>query len=148
MLVVTDADSGKIIGQPFPLDERVDANVYDPETGLIAAARREGAIHIIHEDSPDQYSFVEIVKTEFEAKTMGLDPQTHHLYLTTSDFGPAMPAGATRTNPCDLVKPKNEVRNAENQAKAQSWQKPYSKSDQNTIWRAIPKLDHARRDRY
>lgn len=28
MLVVMDADSGKIIGQPFPIGDRVDANVY------------------------------------------------------------------------------------------------------------------------
>jgi YVTN family beta-propeller protein len=105
MLVVMDADSGKIIGQPFPIGDRVDANVYDPETGLIAAATREGTLHIIHEDSPDKYSVVETVKTEFGAKTMGLDPKTHNLYLTTSDFGPAPAPTAQRPNPQPVATP-------------------------------------------
>jgi hypothetical protein len=105
MLVVMDADSGKIIDQPFPLGDRVDANVYDPETGLIAAATREGTIHIVHEDSPDKYSAVQIVKAEFGAKTMGLDPKTHHLYLTTSDFGPAPAPTAQHPNPQPVATP-------------------------------------------
>jgi len=105
MLVVMDADSGKIIGQPFPIGDRVDANVYDPETGLIAAATREGTLHIIHEDSPDKYSVVETVKTEFGAKTMGLDPKTHNLYLSTSDFGPAPAPTAQQPNPQPVATP-------------------------------------------
>jgi YVTN family beta-propeller protein len=98
LLVVMDADTGKMIGQPFPIGDRVDANVYDPETGLIAAATREGTLHIFHEDSLDKYSVVETVKTEFGAKTMGLDPKTHNLYLTTSDFGPAPAPTAQQPN--------------------------------------------------
>ena len=48
-------------------------------------------VHIFHEDSPDKLSEVESVKTEYGAKTMALDPTTHNLYLTTSDFAPAAP---------------------------------------------------------
>src|SRR5256712_985405 len=71
MLVEMNADTGKVIGQPFPIGDRVDANIYDPETGMIAAATREGTIHIYHEDSPDKISVIETIKTEFGAKTMG-----------------------------------------------------------------------------
>jgi hypothetical protein len=60
-----DADSGKIIGQPFPIGARVDANVYDPETGMVASSTGDGTIHIFHEDSPEKLSVVETVKTEF-----------------------------------------------------------------------------------
>jgi YVTN family beta-propeller protein len=105
MLVVMDADTGKIIGQPFPIGDRVDANVFDPETALIAAATREGTLHIFHEDSPDKYSVAETVKTEFGAKTMGLDPKTHNLYLTTSDFGPAPAPTAQQPNPQPVATP-------------------------------------------
>src|SRR6267143_2854138 len=89
MLVVMDADTGKIIGDAFPIGDRVDANIYDPETGLLASATREGTLHIFHLDSPAKLSVVETVKTEFGAKTMGLDSKTHNLYLTTADFRPA-----------------------------------------------------------
>jgi YVTN family beta-propeller protein len=85
MLVMMDADSGKVI-QSFPISAGVDANVYDPESAMLFVSTREGMIHIFHEDSPDKLSEVEAVKTEYGAKTMAFDPKTHDLYLTTSDF--------------------------------------------------------------
>jgi DNA-binding beta-propeller fold protein YncE len=93
MLVVMDADSGKVI-QSFPISAGVDAAAYEPETGMIFASTREGMVHIFHEDSPDKFSEVETVKTEFGAKTMGLDTKTHNLFLDTADFGaPSTPGG-------------------------------------------------------
>lgn len=97
MLVVMDADSGKII-QSFPITSGTDAAAYDPETKLIFVSTREGNIHIFHEDSPDQYSVVETVKTQFGAKTMGLDIKTHNLFLDMTDFGPAPAPAAGRSN--------------------------------------------------
>ena len=105
LLVVMDADTGKVIGQAFPIGDRVDANIYDPETGMIAAATREGTIHIFHEDSPDKISVVETVKTEFGAKTMGHDPKTHNLYVDTSDFDPAPAPTPQQRNPQPVAKP-------------------------------------------
>jgi DNA-binding beta-propeller fold protein YncE len=86
LLVVMDADSGKVI-QSFPISAGVDAAAYEPETGMIFASTREGMIHVFHEDSPEKFSEVETVKTEFGAKTMGLDTKTHNLFVDTADFG-------------------------------------------------------------
>jgi hypothetical protein len=105
MLVMMDADSGKIIGQPFPIGDRVDTNIYDPENGLVAAATREGPIHIFHEDSPGKLSVVETVKTEFGAKTMGFDPKTHNLFVDTSDFDPPAAPTKEQKNPQPRAKP-------------------------------------------
>jgi hypothetical protein len=99
LLVVMDADNGKIIGQPFPIGARVDANVFDPETALVASATGDGTIHIFHEDSPDKFSVVETVQTEFGAKTMALDPKTHNLFVDTSDFDSPGAATAKQPNP-------------------------------------------------
>lgn len=99
MLVMMDADTGKVIGESFPIGDRVDANIFDAATNTLATATREGLLHIFHEDSPDKLSLVETVKTEFGAKTMGLDPKTHNLYLTTSDFGPAPAKTEKQPNP-------------------------------------------------
>jgi YVTN family beta-propeller protein len=93
VLVVMDADTGKII-QSFPISAGTDAAAFDPETKLIFVSTREGNIHIFHEDSPDHYSVVDTVKTQFGAKTMGLDTKTHNLFLDTTDFA-AGPAPAT-----------------------------------------------------
>jgi YVTN family beta-propeller protein len=99
MLVVMDADSGKVVGQSFPIGDRVDTNIYDPDSGMVASATREGTLHIFHLDSPDKLSVVETVKTEFGAKTMGFDPKTHNLYLTTADFKPAAAPTDKQPNP-------------------------------------------------
>lgn len=98
MLVVLDADSGKVI-QSFPISAGVDAAAYDPETGLIFASTREGMIHIFHEDSPDKFSEVEAIKTEYGAKTMGLDTKTHNLFVDTAEFGQAPAPTAERPRP-------------------------------------------------
>jgi len=105
LLIVMDADTGKIIGEPFPIGDRVDTNIYDPETGMIAASTREGTIHIFHEDSPNKISVVETVKTEFGAKTMAHDPKTHNLYVDTSDFSPAAAPTPQQPNPQPVAIP-------------------------------------------
>ena len=98
MLVVMDADNGKVI-QSFPISGGADANVYEPETGLVFASTRDGMIHIFHEDTSDKFSEVETVKTEYGAKTMALDAKTHNLYVSTADFAPAAAATAQQPNP-------------------------------------------------
>jgi DNA-binding beta-propeller fold protein YncE len=105
LLVMMDADTGKIIGEPFPIGARVDANIYDPETGMVASATGEGTIHIFHEDSPDKLSAVETVKTEFGAKTMALDPKTHNLLVDTADFDAAPAPTPQKRNPQPRPKP-------------------------------------------
>ena len=92
-----DADSGKVL-QSFPIAAGVDANIYDPATGLVFSATRAGVLHVFHEDSPDMLTPVEEIKTEYGAKTMGLDPRTQNLFLVTSDFSPPSgPKGDRKT---------------------------------------------------
>jgi DNA-binding beta-propeller fold protein YncE len=98
MLVVLDSDSGKVL-QSFPISAGVDAAAYEPETGLVFVSTREGMVHVFHEDSPDKFSDAETIKTEFGAKTMGLDTKTHNLFLDTADFGPAPAPTAERPHP-------------------------------------------------
>jgi hypothetical protein len=104
-LVMMNADTGKVIGEPFPIGDRVDANTFDAATNTLASATREGTLHIFHEDSADKLTAVETVKSEFGAKTMGLDPTTHKLYLTTSDFGPAPAPTEKQPNPQPVATP-------------------------------------------
>jgi DNA-binding beta-propeller fold protein YncE len=95
-LVVMDADSGKVL-QSLPISSGVDANIFDPETGLLFVATRAGKLHVFHEDSPDKLSEVETITTEHGAKTMNLDPKTHNLFLSGADFGP--PGPPTKKHP-------------------------------------------------
>lgn len=95
-LAVSNADTGKVVAAP-EIGEDTDASAFDPGTGLAFASCREGVLSIIHEDSPDKYSVVANLKTEFGARTMALDPKTHHVFTVTSDLKPA--AAPSKDNP-------------------------------------------------
>jgi DNA-binding beta-propeller fold protein YncE len=97
-LVVINADNGKIL-QSIPISDGADSSAFDPATGLVYVSTKAGKVHIFHEDSPDKFSEVGTVSTEFGAKTMALDPQTKNIFLTTSDFGPPPPATPERPHP-------------------------------------------------
>jgi YVTN family beta-propeller protein len=98
ILAIMDADNGKVI-QTFPIGAGVDTNLYEPSTGLLFTAVREGILHIFHEDSPDKFSVIETVKTEFGARNMALDSKTHKLFIDTADFGPAPEPTAEQPHP-------------------------------------------------
>ncbi|HKV81612.1 MAG TPA: hypothetical protein VJP02_25925 [Candidatus Sulfotelmatobacter sp.] len=98
VLAIMDADTGKIV-QTFPIGDGVDTNVYEPETGLLFTATREGTLHVFHEDTPDKFSVVETVKTEFGARNMALDSKTHRLFIDTADFTPAVAPTAEQPKP-------------------------------------------------
>ena len=103
MLVMMDADKGNVI-QSFPITAGVDAIAFEPSSAMVFVSTREGMIHIYHEDSPNKLSEVETVKSEYGAKTMAIDPKTHNLFLSTSDFDP--PAAPTEKQPNPLARSK------------------------------------------
>jgi YVTN family beta-propeller protein len=98
IFAVMDTDTGKVI-QTFLIGAGVDTNIYEPKTGLVFTAVREGTLHVFHEDTPDKFSVVETVKTEFGARNMALDPKTHRLFIDTADFGPAPAPTAEQPQP-------------------------------------------------
>jgi YVTN family beta-propeller protein len=93
---IIDADTGKVVASP-PIGGDPDGDGFDPGTGLIFASCREGLVSIIHEDSPDKYSAVGNITTQFGTRTMTLDPKTHHVFTVTADFKAA--AAPTPDNP-------------------------------------------------
>jgi len=86
VMAVMDADNGKVIAT-LPIGDHVDATAFDPETKLIFNSNGDGTMTVIHQDSPDNYSVVDTVKTLPRAKTMALDPKTHRLFLSTAENG-------------------------------------------------------------
>ncbi len=86
VMAVMNTDNGQVIAT-LPIGDHVDATAFDEESKTIFNSNGEGTITVIHEDSPDKYSVVETVKTLPKAKTMALDPKTHHLFLSTAENG-------------------------------------------------------------
>jgi hypothetical protein len=105
-VVMMNADTGKVL-QSYPISAGVDANDFEPETGMLFVSTREGMLHIYHEDSPDKLSEVEAIKTEYGAKTLQVDPKTHNIFLSTSDFNPPAAPTDKQRHPLAIPKPGN-----------------------------------------
>jgi YVTN family beta-propeller protein len=90
VMVVVNADNGKVVASP-PIGGDPDGNGYDPATGMAFASCRDGFVSVIHQDSPDKYTNVGNINTQFGTRTMSLDPTTHRVYTVTADFKPAPP---------------------------------------------------------
>jgi DNA-binding beta-propeller fold protein YncE len=104
MMAVVDADSGKVLATPA-IGEGVDANGFDPETGLAFSSNRDGTLTVVHEDAPDKFAVVADVPTQKGARTMALDSKTHRVFLVTADFGPAPAATAEQPHPRPSILP-------------------------------------------
>jgi DNA-binding beta-propeller fold protein YncE len=87
MMVIMDADSGKVIATPA-VGAGTDASLFDPDTGnAFASAGGSATLTIIHEDSPDRFRVVDNVPTQSGARTMALDAKTHNVLLVTARHG-------------------------------------------------------------
>jgi DNA-binding beta-propeller fold protein YncE len=84
-MVMLDSTSGKVLAS-VPIGDGVDANCYDPATGLAFASCGDGTVTIAREETPDKLTVVQTLKTEKGARTMILDPQTHRIYLGAAKY--------------------------------------------------------------
>jgi len=101
-LIMMEATNGKVL-QAYPITGGVDFVIFEPETNLVFASTRDGRVHIYREDS-DKLVPVQALMTEFGAKTMTLDPKTHNILVSTSDFD--QPATPTEKQPNPLPRAK------------------------------------------
>lgn len=97
VMAVSDYKTGTVIAT-LPIGRGTDGAGYDPVKRDIYSSNFDGTLTVIHQDSPDKYHVVENVQTGANARTMGLDPASHRIYLASARFGPA-PAESTATNP-------------------------------------------------
>lgn len=96
MMAVVDADTGKVIATPA-IGDGVDANGFDPGTGLAFASCGEGVLTVVKEESPTKFTVVQNFQTQQGARTMALDEKTHNVAVVTAKFGP--PPAPTADNP-------------------------------------------------
>jgi DNA-binding beta-propeller fold protein YncE len=91
VMAISDYQAGKVVAT-VPIGTGVDGAGYDAASGDAFASNTDGALTVIHQDSPDQYRVAESVPTPQGARNMGLDPTNHRVFLVSAQFGPA-PAG-------------------------------------------------------
>jgi hypothetical protein len=91
-----DYANGKVAGT-VPIGKGVDANRFDPGTGLAFASCGDGTITVAHEDAPDKFTVVQTITTMKGARTMALDTSNHNVYTVSAEFGP--PPAPTAKDP-------------------------------------------------
>jgi YVTN family beta-propeller protein len=82
---VIDINTGKVVAT-LPIGAGVDAVAYDAITKLIFCSCGDGTTTIIKQQSADQYSVIQTLKTQERARTLTLDTQTHKIYLSVAEF--------------------------------------------------------------
>ncbi len=93
MMAMINVRTGKVI-TTVPIGSGVDANRFDPGTGLAFSSNGEGTLTVVKEESPTEFKVLQNVPTERGARTMEVDPKTHKVFLVTAKFGPMPPEPA------------------------------------------------------
>ena len=95
-LIVMSANDGKILAA-LPIGAGVDATKIDGELAFASCA--DGSLAVARETSPGKFEIVQTVKTPAGARTMGVDPTTHMIYLPTSEFEASAAGARPRSKP-------------------------------------------------
>lgn len=90
MMVMMDSTSGKVLST-LPIGPGVDANAFDPGTGLAFASSSDGTMTVATVDASGRLALVQKLATPPRARTMTLDPATHKLYAAAADYTPGAP---------------------------------------------------------
>lgn len=101
-----DYGKNKVAGT-VPIGPGVDANRFDPQTGLAFAScgAGGGTITVAHLDSVDKFSVVQTIATMKGARTMALDTANHKIYTVSAEFGPPPATTAQNPHPWPTIKP-------------------------------------------
>ncbi len=83
-LIVMNADDGRVLAD-LPIGVGCDGTQFDD--GSVFASCRDGSLTVIRETAPAKFEVVQTVKTRPGAKTMGIDPTTHSIFLPTAELG-------------------------------------------------------------
>lgn len=80
-VVVMNADNGNIVAR-VKVPSRSDMNCFDATTKFVFNPNRvDSTMSVIHEDSPDKYTVVQMAKTGGGARTCAVDDKTHKVYV-------------------------------------------------------------------
>jgi DNA-binding beta-propeller fold protein YncE len=82
-LIVMSTKDGKVLSD-MPIGESVDAIKLD--NGQAFASTAGSQLFVAGETSPAKFAIVQTVKTGEGARTMGLDPTTHRIYLPAAEY--------------------------------------------------------------
>ncbi|KIA91703.1 hypothetical protein OC25_20285 [Pedobacter kyungheensis] len=85
VMLILDAKTGKQV-KTIPIGEGCDGVVFDPFSKTIFCANGEGTVTVVKELAADKFVVQQNAKSARGARTIALDPVTHHIFLPTADI--------------------------------------------------------------
>ncbi len=85
--VVLDSDTGKVVATPAIGDDP-DGLAFDPKNHRIFTSNVDGTMTVIQQNTPENYSVLQTVKTAPSCRTITFDPQTGRLFTCAPQYGP------------------------------------------------------------
>lgn len=96
VMIVMDALTGKVIAT-LPIGDGCDGVAFEPSTNRAYSSNGEGTITVVQEENENNFKVIETIQTQKGARTICINPKTHHIYLATGDY--EAPPAATKENP-------------------------------------------------
>ncbi|MGH6871032.1 MAG: YncE family protein [Rhizomicrobium sp.] len=87
MMAAVNAKTGQVVAT-VPTGKGADGAGFDPASGDVLIPCGEDHLSVIREETPDRYSLIENVPTQFGARTMAFDSATRRLFTVTADLTP------------------------------------------------------------
>jgi aminopeptidase N/DNA-binding beta-propeller fold protein YncE len=97
VLVITDGQSGAQLAR-VAIGSAPDAAAFDDASGTVFSSNGEGNLTVVREVSSGVYAAFDPVPTQRGARTMAMDPDSHRIFLVSSEFT-TPPGTADNPNP-------------------------------------------------
>jgi hypothetical protein len=104
-MAVIEAASGKVV-TTLAIGPGVDGTEFDAVTGeVFNACGKDGTLWVHHQDAANKYHLVQKVVTQVGARTLGLDPSSHRIFLVAARFGIVKAASVAEPKPRPPILP-------------------------------------------
>lgn len=93
VMAVSDIKAGKVVATA-PIGSGNDGAAFDPASGDAFFSNVDGTLTIVHQDDADKYHVVQNVTTARGGRNMGLDAETHRVFVVVAKYGPTPDSSA------------------------------------------------------
>jgi DNA-binding beta-propeller fold protein YncE len=96
VMAVSDIKAGKVVATA-PIGSGNDGAAFDPATRDAFFSNVDGTLTVVHQDDADKYHVLQNLTTARGGRNMGLDPETHRVFVVAAKYGPT--PESTAANP-------------------------------------------------
>jgi DNA-binding beta-propeller fold protein YncE len=104
MMIVLNSENGGMVAN-VPIGKGVDGVIFDAKSKTIISSNGEGSLTVVKEVSANEYRVEQTLKTERGARTIAFDPKTHHVFVSTAQYGETPAPTAEIPNPRPSIVP-------------------------------------------